>query len=32
MNVKGKTQLLKYGDRFLSITDVLKEPGVSDYI
>ena len=32
MNVKGKTQLLKYGDRYLSITDVLKEPGVSDYI
>ena len=29
---KGKTQMLKYRDRYLSITDILKESGVSDYI
>lgn len=32
MTTRGKKQLLKYGNDLLSITDVLKIPGVSEYI
>ena len=32
MNNKGRKQLFKYGGTHLSITDILRQPGVSDYI